>query len=162
VAKQTVTTRDVHGKEYEVPASELRWRLSAYGIVIKDGAILLSKQYDSYDLPGGGVDLGETPEEGVIREVKEETGLDVKSPKLITGTTSFYTWPDPVNPEHYESIMLYYTCEFVGGEFSMEGFDEDEKIYADMPEWVPLERLKDIKPASTVDWREIVWQVAGK
>ncbi|HET6924208.1 MAG TPA: NUDIX domain-containing protein [Candidatus Saccharimonadales bacterium] len=158
MAGKTVICKDVHGKEYEVQVSQLRWRPSAYGIVIRAGKILLSKQFDSYDLPGGGVELGETPEEAVVREVKEETGMEVRSRELLTTRTSFFTWPDPEAPEHNEALMFYYACELVGGELSMDGFDEDEKIYADMPEWVPLEKLDSFKPASTVDWRPIVRQ----
>jgi len=74
---KTVTCIDTARNTYEVPISDLIWRPAAYGIIIQDKHILLSPQHDGYDLPGGGVDLGETMEEGCIREVKEETGMDV-------------------------------------------------------------------------------------
>src|SRR5438034_9510417 len=50
-------------------------------IVNKEGRILLTKShkwFDKYTLPGGHIEVGETMKEAVIREVKEEVGLDVE------------------------------------------------------------------------------------
>jgi 8-oxo-dGTP diphosphatase len=158
---KTVTSIDIEGKTYEVPVSELQWRPSAYGIVIKDDKILLSKQFgDKYDLPGGGLDLGEVPEEGVIREVKEETGIDVKNPKLLGLKNSFFQGSHSDN-KSYHSLMLYYSCECVGGELSTEGFDEWEKQYAELAEWIPLGELDKLQLASTVDYRPFIIKALG-
>lgn len=153
---KTVICVDVKGKKYEVPVSNLVWRPSVYGIVIKDNNILLSKQFgDKYDLPGGGLDLDETPEDGVIREVREETGLDVKKPKLIGFKDSFFQDSHALN-KAYHSLLFYFLCEFIGGELSTEGFDKWEKQYAEMAEWIPLDKLDNIELASTVDYRPYV------
>ena len=153
---KTVTCVDIYGKKHEVLVSELTWRPSAYAIVIKDGRILLSKQFgDGYDLPGEGIDLGELPEDAVIRETKEETGIDVMNPKLVTAKNSFFTFTHSGDGS-IQSLMFFYKCDFVGGEFSIDGFDEYEKQYADMPEWVDLKDLPNINVKSSVDWREIV------
>lgn len=157
---KTVTCIDNHGQRHEVSTSVLAWRPSAYAIVIKDGKLLVSPQFNGYDLPGGGVDLGELPHDGAVRETKEETGMDVENPRLLTATSSFFkpSMPDPGEPEAMQSIMLYYVCDFVGGDFSMDGFDEYEKQYARMAEWLPLEKLDEINVASSVDWRPFVKQ----
>ena len=76
-----VTVTDFEGNPYKIEASKLAWRPSAYGIVIRENKILLLKQTNGYDLPGGGMELGEIPEEAVVREVWEETGLTVKNPQ---------------------------------------------------------------------------------
>lgn len=162
---QTVTSVDLNGNTYEVPISNLEWRVSAYGIVIQGENVLLLPAFDdnTYSLPGGGVDLGELPEQGVIREVKEETGLDVAAPRLVDGRSCFFTFAHDATPEpvSVQSVLLYYACEFVGGELSTDGFDEYEKAYARMAVWFPIAELDSIELASSEDWRDIVRQVAA-
>lgn len=151
---KTVACTDIYGKKFEVSTEDLVWRPSVYGIVVKEGKILVSKQFgDKYDLPGGGLDLGELPEDGVIREVKEETGIDVRSPQLIGFENSFFQSSHSKQNESYHCIMLYFVCEYSGGELSTDGFDEDEVKYAELAEWVPMESLDTLEPASTVDYR---------
>src|SRR3982751_4709214 len=84
------TCVDIDGNTYEIPTAELQWRPAAYGIVIKDGKVLLSRQFGKYDLPGGGVDPGEDLKAAVIREVKEETGIDVDNPAALGVENSFF------------------------------------------------------------------------
>lgn len=157
---KTVTATDVYGDTHEVPASELVWRPSVYGIVIDGGNILLSPQHGEgrFDLPGGGVDLGEDLEAAVIREVKEETGIDVVVDRLAGVRTSFFA-DTHGDGGKYHSIMLYYICKKVGGEISVDGFDEREKEYAQAAQWLPLEQLDKIGVASTVDWRSVISEV---
>ena len=59
-------------------------RVAAYAVVVRDHSILLSRLSESvtsaelWTLPGGGIDHGEHPRDAVVREVHEETGLDVE------------------------------------------------------------------------------------
>jgi 8-oxo-dGTP diphosphatase len=154
-----VSAVDVHGNKYTVDTASLEWRPSVYGIVIKDNKILLSPQFDGHDLPGGGLELGEQMEEGVIREVQEETGLTVKNPKLVDVKVSFFRSFHAEN-KSYHSILFYYICEHVGGDISTAGFDEYEKEYAQPAQWVLLSEINQLKPAATVDWRPIVKKVS--
>ena len=60
-----------------------------YAVIIENGKILLTRQWDGYSLIGGGVEKGETIEESIVREVKEETGLTIMPDKIIHQATTF-------------------------------------------------------------------------
>ena len=63
------------------------FQIRVTGVLIEDGKILLVKQKvspnRSWSLPGGRLEQGETIEEGLVRELFEETGLKVKVVKLL-------------------------------------------------------------------------------
>jgi ADP-ribose pyrophosphatase YjhB (NUDIX family) len=68
-------------------------------------------------LPGGGIDFGESPEDTLLREFVEETGLEVKNPKLI-GTTSDLRRRD--NGDKLHTVRILFTVELAGGELRHE------------------------------------------
>ena len=152
---------DINGKYHDVSIDDVSWRIHVYAIIVDDGKLLLSPQHreGAYDLPGGKVELDENLEDGLVREVQEETGIGVRPMRLLTMRDNFFkvTFREPQETCH--SVMMYYVCEKVGGEISTEGFDENEKSYARMAEWVPIDQLADIMPAASFDWRTLVEQV---
>jgi 8-oxo-dGTP pyrophosphatase MutT (NUDIX family) len=91
----------------------------AAGIVRDDrGRVLVLKRSDDgqWDLPAGASDPGETPAETVQREVREESGLEVRATRLagVFGGREFrHTYPDG---SHVEAIVTVFDCELVGGE----------------------------------------------
>jgi len=84
-------------------------RIRAVAIIINNGKVLLihrinyEKEY--YVFPGGGVENGETIEQAVLREVQEETSLEVKIEELLY----HHIYDD--NTEH-----LFYLCRYASGE----------------------------------------------
>lgn len=98
----------------------------AGGCIFNDqGKVLLQRRGDSnkWGFPGGAIEPGETPEMAVIREAKEETGLDVSIGRLI----GVYTDPDIIYPngDQAQSIVIAYELQVVCGEFYC---DQDETL----------------------------------
>ncbi len=149
-----IVCQDINGKQYEASIKELSFRPSVYGVIIQDNKILLSKQWDGYDFPGGGVDLGETIEEALTREVKEETGLNVKAGRIVSCENSFFKLPFKGNFVH--SILMYYLCEIVSGKISTDYFDTDEKKCADKPGWIDISRIREIKFYNSIDSIKVI------
>lgn len=73
------------------------------------GRVLLCRlsYVDLWSLPGGGVDHGETPVEAVVREVKEETGLDARVRRLVG-----------VDTMSDGNLVFWFECEVTGGELT--------------------------------------------
>lgn len=62
---------------------------------------------NTYDIPGGRMSFGEKPEETVVREVKEETGLDIKPLKILEVWT--------FTKENFQLVGINFLCEVIGG-----------------------------------------------
>jgi len=79
---------------------------------------------------GGKFERSETPEECVIREIKEESGLTITEPKL----KGFITFP------MFDGVYDWYVFVFVAENFSGELIDSDEGKL----EWIPDEKLSQL------------------
>ncbi len=84
-------------------------RIRAAGILINDGQILLvrhEKNQKSYWLlPGGGVEFGETIETALVREFKEEVGLNIKVGPMVLVH-------DSIPPDHHRQVLNIYFVVF--------------------------------------------------
>lgn len=100
----------------EVPRDSLIYRPASYGVIVKDKKILLVPARHGYTLPGGGVEEGESNEEALVREVREETGLSVSVGELLKSDEGYYI--SAYNRNAYHAIMYIYFCDDIKGEIS--------------------------------------------
>lgn len=108
---KTFINADQEAVEYD--GSSVTWRVSAYVIVKKDNAMLILKNKNEklYDIPGGGIEMGESIEEALHREAMEEAGASVKIGQLIDVAQG---WFKHVNGNFYQTLQLFYAAELIG------------------------------------------------
>ena len=150
-----VVCKGLFGEIVEVESDELRFRPSIYGLVIKEGNILLCPQWDGWDYPGGGIEKGERMEDALVREVSEETGLTVRAVKLLEVSDNFFQ-PTFDKGQHWHSIKIYFICEYVSGDISSAGFMEYEKTYMKEAQWVPLNDAMSLKFYNSSDNKKLI------
>lgn len=90
------------------------------GAVVLDGSsVLLVRRgkeplKGEWSLPGGALELGETLVEGVVREVREETGLDIKPEAVVEVFDRIHRNENGEVQYHY--VLVDWLCQFTGGE----------------------------------------------
>jgi len=115
-------------------------------IIVCNGKILLEKRKSEpgrgkWSVPGGLVELGESTEQAVIREVKEETGLDVENPELIDVVNNIIF--DENGKIEYHFIIVDYFVKLRGGE--LNAADDAEEL-----KWVALDDVEKYNITSTL------------
>ncbi|ENN96383.1 NUDIX hydrolase [Methanocaldococcus villosus KIN24-T80] len=121
--KKIIRKRDLKRyKLYTTPA------IAVDGIVVKDNKILLIKRKNDpfkgyYALPGGFVECGETVENAIIREVREETGLEVEVKRL------FGVYSSPNRDPRGHVISIVFILEIVGGKLKAGDDAKDVKFF---------------------------------
>lgn len=151
---KTIICRDLDENYEEVPAEKFTFRPAVYGLIIKDDEILLSRQWDGYDFPGGAIEIYESIPEALTREVKEETGLDIEPVEIVTAENCHFKMP--TSGKYVNSILLYYLCKISGGEISDKHFTDSEKAYVKAAEWVKVSELEKVKLYSSAGNMKII------
>jgi 8-oxo-dGTP diphosphatase len=118
-------------------------RIGCYGIIRRGNQILLCQLTRSrlWTLPGGGVEFGENPIDTMVREVAEETGLNVKEAGFL-GIHSFTIERDGV---HFHSIQIVYLADVIDGELTSE-----IEGTTDLCEWHAIEQTRNLDAVELV------------
>ena len=114
-----------------------------------DDNILLVKQYrqapgkELLEIPAGGIDAGETPEQAVIREMQEETGF---KPGRVARLSGFYSTPGFSN----EFLHLYLAIDLAPGRLHAEDTPGIEVVKVPAPQAAALVASGKIEDAKTI------------
>lgn len=104
---------------YQTPKVDTR------AAIFKDGKILLVCEKGKWSMPGGWCEFDLSPADNVVKETKEEAGLDVRV-KMVIAVQDRDKHNRP--PYAYGVVKIFYLCEVLGGEF-MENIETSESRY---------------------------------
>lgn len=112
------------------------------GVIIRDGKVLLQRDYGEYALVGGHVQFGETGEKAVVREFEEELGVHIQCRRMLWTEECFWEWKGKLT----HTLSFYYLAEFCeGSDFPDDGCFHPQR---DNPRieigWVPVEELNSL------------------
>ena len=107
--------------------------VGAGAVIVQDGQVLIVKRkYDplagQWSLPGGGVELGETLEDSIVREMLEETGLRIEVGPVIEVFDRIMK--DAAGNVQYHFVLVDYLCRAIGGSLCC-GSDASDVTLAD-------------------------------
>ncbi len=128
-------------------------RLAAYAVIRDDAGRVLLALWNEADLPkwtmpGGGVELDETVQEAVVREVHEETGYDVVVGQLL-GVHTFVLPPHVrvnTTDRPLKSVRVVFEARIVGGELRHEIGGTTDEV-----RWFDPGAISDLPRVSLVD-----------
>jgi len=105
-------------------------------VIVHEGRVLLARRGHApmqgrWTLPGGVLELGETLLEGVVREVREETGLEVEAVELVELLDRIHRVNDRIQ-FHY--VIADYLCRVTGGALQASS-DADAVRWVERSEW---------------------------
>jgi ADP-ribose pyrophosphatase YjhB (NUDIX family) len=114
IAGQSTLEKEAVLASFAMQAGYATPKVDVRGVVLREGKILLVKEITDgrWSLPGGWADLGQSPAEMVAREVREESGFEVRVEKLIAainGNHLLQPW------EFYHAYKLVFLCTLTGG-----------------------------------------------
>jgi 8-oxo-dGTP diphosphatase len=120
-----------HSQPPQALAGSALFRVAVSALIFDQGKVLLAhrRDIDWWNLPGGGMEPGETVDEAIVREVYEETGLQVKIERLV----GVYSKPQKAE------VVLTFGCSVTGG--SLCETEETRACRYFAPEQLPTNTL---------------------
>ena len=102
-------------------------------LIVRDGCVLLERHAPNgkdstihlWDIPGGKVEIGETPEQAVVREIREEMGVEIEAVRLLPRLDV-----SVCNEKHW--VLATYECQILSG----------EPVLGEDLQWFPISLLE--------------------
>jgi len=119
-------------KPLDAESSSSIFRIGVFALIFDDQARILlghRRDIDWWNLPGGGMEAGETVDEALRREVWEETGLEVEVEQLV----GVYSKPQK------QEVVLTFHCRVIGGELHATEETRESRYFA--PGAMPVNTL---------------------
>jgi len=115
----------------DVSGSSASFRIAVSALIFEEGRVLLAyrRDIDWWNLPGGGMEVGETVDEALCREVAEETGLEIEVEQLV----GVYSKPQK------QEIVLTFRCHITGGTLTATEETRECRYFA--PDALPTNTL---------------------
>jgi 8-oxo-dGTP pyrophosphatase MutT (NUDIX family) len=128
------------GRKKLIARELLEFRACVYAIVAHKGKLLLlnTKSTGTFSLPGGGVEIGEPMVDALMREVREESGIDIEVGSLAFFSEEFFYY-EPLD-EAFHSFRFFYTCHPITLELCSDEQVDDGEV--EKPRWVDIDGLR--------------------
>ncbi len=109
-------------------------------VIIDHGSVFATQRgygefKDGWEFPGGKIEVGETPETALIREIKEELNVTIQIESLLDRVE--YDYPD------FHLTMYCYICKIISGEIILNEHEDAKWLTSDTLDhvnWLPADR----------------------
>ena len=115
-------------------------RTAVRAVILRGPELLMvySSNVGDYKFPGGGVDIGETHQQALARELLEECGASLLGVDGELGAIIEYNFAKEKEYDVFKMTSYYYFCQ-IGEEFGLQKLDEYEKDLGFQPLWINID-----------------------
>lgn len=129
---------------------EMPTHIVAVGGIVEDGKgniLLVKTVHRGWEIPGGQVEAGENLTDALMREIKEESGVDAAVSQMIGvySNTGKYIWHDG-ETEVPTKVMFDFICEYTGGELGVSDETTDSR-------WVEKDKVLEFVESPAIRTR---------
>lgn len=131
-------------KDWLFSSDEYICDLRTVGVLVKNNRVLVQrdKNGSEYALPGGHIKIGETLEAGLVREYKEETGVDIEVKRLLWSEECFWEWNGKLAHCNYPCVKQ---TRRYRGSYSHHILQSNSKMRCYVPiGWMDIEEIQNV------------------